>query len=273
MPDDLALAQQAALTGAAVALRHQARVAALRPHLKDDGSVVTEADIAVEEEVRRVLLAGRPDDAFLGEETGELGTGSRRWILDGIDGTGLFLRSDDRWQSLIALEVDGRLAVGVAVVPAQHRIWYAARGRGAFSADVEDGRLVRTRELRVAAPGGGLEACALGVVPPAEMIPARYRAPVAALTARAAATPWSSHAALLVASGELDLAVQVGGQIWDHAPLALIVEEAGGSVGGLGGLGGSGGGAGERSHPMTGVAVFAADEATRRAAHSVLGSG
>ncbi|MGW0537941.1 inositol monophosphatase family protein [Streptomyces sp. NPDC003032] len=263
MLDDLALAQRAALAGAAVALRHQVAAAALSQHLKSDGSVVTEADIAVEEEVRRVLLAGRPDDAFLGEETGRLGAGARRWILDGIDGTGLFLRGDDRWQSLIALEEDGRPTVGVAIIPAQGKIWYAARGRGAFCADVEDGRLVRARALRVAAPGSVLQACSLGVVPPAEMIPARYRDPIAALTARATAAPWSAHAALLVASGELDLAVQVGGQIWDHAPLALIVQEAGGSVGGDR----------EQSHPMTGVAVFAADEATRRAAHTALGMG
>lgn len=262
MSDDLVLAQRAALAGAAVALRHHARAAALSQHLKSDGSVVTEADVAVEEEVRRVLRAARPGDAFLGEETGESGTGSRRWILDGIDGTGLFLRGDDRWQSLIALEEDGRLTVGVAVVPAQGRIWYAARGQGAYSADVEDGRLVRERALRVAAPGPGRPR-ALGVVPPPDMIPARYREPVAALTALAAPAPWPAHAALLVASGELDLAVQVGGQIWDHAPLALIVQEAGGSVGGAGG----------RPHPMTGTAVFAADDAIRGAAHAALGLG
>ncbi|MFE5338974.1 hypothetical protein ACFQ80_02045 [Isoptericola sp. NPDC056578] len=31
---------------------------------------MTEADLAVEERVRAVLLAAGPDDAFLGEETG-----------------------------------------------------------------------------------------------------------------------------------------------------------------------------------------------------------
>ncbi|CAM5548367.1 hypothetical protein SALBM135S_00958 [Streptomyces alboniger] len=115
----------------------------------------------------------------------------------------------------------------------------------------------------MAVPASGLAACALGVVPPPEMIPARHQPSVAALTARATAVPWSAHAALLVASGELDVAVQVGGQIWDHAPLALIVQEAGGSVGGEDG----------RSHPMSGTAVFAADDATRRAAHAALRRG
>ncbi|MFE5307640.1 hypothetical protein [Isoptericola sp. NPDC056605] len=32
---------------------------------------MTEADLAVEERVRAVLVAARPDDAFLGEETSE----------------------------------------------------------------------------------------------------------------------------------------------------------------------------------------------------------
>lgn len=260
MLDDLALAQRAALAGAAVGLRYFDRVPTLTQQQKADGSVVTEADLAVEEQVRRVLLAERPADAFLGEETGERGTGRRRWILDGIDGTLVFVQGDDRWQSLVALEEDGRVVVGVAIVPAQQRIWYAVRGQGAFTADVEDGRLVRERRLRVGEPPSTLAECTVGVLPPLELIPAAFRAQVDRLTDKAVVTDWSVHAALLVASGELDLAVQVGGKIWDYAPLSLIVEEAGGSF------------AGDRGqpHPVTGTAVFAGGTGTQLAARAAL---
>ena len=74
---DLALAQRAALAGAELSLRYFARVSQLEQDLKADGTIVTEADRAVEEEVRRILLEARPDDACLGEETGASGSGRR----------------------------------------------------------------------------------------------------------------------------------------------------------------------------------------------------
>ncbi|WP_326826886.1 inositol monophosphatase family protein [Streptosporangium sp. NBC_01756] len=241
-------------------MRYFARVQELPHEQKVDGSVVTEADLAVEEEVRRVLLTERPRDAFLGEETGELGDERRRWILDGIDGTLVFVQGDDRWQTLIALEEDGQVVVGVAIVPAQRRIWYAARNQGAFVADVVNGRITGRRRLQVGEPSSGLEACRVGVLPPIEMIPARYRAEVDRLANAAVVSDWSVHGALLVASGELDMAVQVGGKVWDYAPLSLIVTEAGGCFSGDRG----------QHHPVTGTAVFSRDERVHKAACELL---
>ncbi|MVN89327.1 hypothetical protein GO986_21565 [Deinococcus sp. HMF7620] len=48
------------------------------------------------------------------------------------------------------------------------------------------------------------------------------------LAGRAQCADWSAHAALLVAAGQLDLAIQLGGQVWDYVALGLIVQEAGG---------------------------------------------
>ncbi|MFC8600580.1 inositol monophosphatase family protein [Isoptericola sp. NPDC057191] len=259
-PDDLSLALRAALAGAARGMAYFAQVQDLARDRKVDGSVVTEADLAVEQEVRRVLLAGRPDDAFLGEETGELGTGRRRWILDGIDGTLVFVEGDDRWQTLVALEEDGEVTVGVAIVPAQGQVWYAARGRGAFVADVVDGVVTAERPLRVGAPPATLRSARTAVLPPVEMVPDRYRAEVDRVAGVVEVTGWRVHGALLVAAGELDLAVQVGGKVWDYAPLSLIVTEAGGTFGGDDG----------QPHPVTGTGVFAGDAATAAAACGVL---
>ena len=74
---------------------------------KGDGSPVTEADLAVEEALLRMLAAERPDDHVLSEERGVIGgTGTRRWLLDPIDGTSYFLDGSSAWGSHIALEVD-----------------------------------------------------------------------------------------------------------------------------------------------------------------------
>ncbi len=56
--------------------------------LKSDGSIVTEADRAVERLIRAQLGQHRAADALLGEEYGRLGDSNRTWIIDPIDGWG-----------------------------------------------------------------------------------------------------------------------------------------------------------------------------------------
>jgi histidinol-phosphatase len=70
------------------------------------------------------------------------------------------------------------------------------------------------------------------------------------------ALPWPIHPGLMVARGDLDLAVQTGGQIWDFASTSLIVREAGGSYSGVDG----------RLEPGPGASVYARSDALRRAA-------
>jgi histidinol-phosphatase len=78
---------------------------------KDDGSPVTEADLAAEKAIRETIEAAFPEDAILGEEFGEkagqdTGKGRRRWIIDPIDGTIAFSRGIPLFTTLIALLVD-----------------------------------------------------------------------------------------------------------------------------------------------------------------------
>lgn len=233
MDDDLLLARRAALAGAAVGLRYFAALAVLPQEVKSDGSVVTEADRAVEAAIREVLAEERPRDAILGEEAGQTGEASRRWLVDPIDGTALFVAGDDRWLVLVALEEDGKIVVGVAAVPAQGRIWWARRGGGAFEADL-DGQ----HERRVSVGHDGpdnLAGSRIGVVPALDAISPDERERIAPLTAVASPTPWRRHPALLVATGDLDLAIQVRGQVWDYGATSILVEEAGGRFGGLDG--------------------------------------
>ncbi len=63
------------------------RSTTLQIDTKLDGSIVTQVDKAVETEMHRIVHAEHPTDSFLGEEIGPSGSGPRRWIFDGIDGT------------------------------------------------------------------------------------------------------------------------------------------------------------------------------------------
>ncbi|MFI7540552.1 inositol monophosphatase family protein [Actinoplanes sp. NPDC049599] len=260
MQSDLDLARTAALAGADVALRYFADLAALPRERKADGSVVTAADRATEAAIRAVLAAARPHDAILGEEDGETGAGARRWIIDPIDGTAQFVAGDDRWLVLVALEEAGAVVAAVAAVPAQRRVWWARRGGGAFEGPLDGTAATRIHVTDRSTPLAGSR---LGVIPVAPNLYPSDLAVSAPLSAVAAAVEWDVHAALLVANGSLDLALQTRGELWDFAATSLIVTEAGGCYGGADGIRG----------PRAGVSLFAADRTLWTAAHDVLWPG
>jgi histidinol-phosphatase len=251
--DDLQLARRAASAGAAVGQRYFAALAGLPRELKADGSVVTAADRAVEAAIREVVEAARPGDAILGEEGGQTGggTGGRRWIIDPIDGTALFVAGDDRWLVLIALEEAGEIVAAVAAVPAQDRTWWARRGAGAYEAAYGE------PERRIAVAVGRTDDLAASRLAVLDIEP-KMAEPLLAVVP---GLPWDVHPALMVARGDLDLALQTNGQVWDFAATSLIVEEAGGSYRGLDG----------RRSPSAGPSLYARSDALGAAALDVLG--
>src|SRR5205823_6928064 len=129
---ELAFALELADAAAAIALP-RFRAVDLVVETKPDLTPVTEADRAVERELRRRIEKERPGHAVVGEELGATGEGARRWILDPIDGTKNYVRGIPVWASLVALERDGEMAVGVVSAPALGRRWWAARGQGAYA--------------------------------------------------------------------------------------------------------------------------------------------
>ena len=111
------------------------RAADLRVETKADLTPVTDADRAVERALRERVAAERPGEGVFGEEEGDAGAASSRarWIVDPIDGTRNFSRGIPVWATLLALERDGELVLGVVSAPALARRWWAARGTGAFA--------------------------------------------------------------------------------------------------------------------------------------------
>jgi len=119
MPQDLAalaaLAERAVDAARAEILPRFRRVGV---ETKADGSPVTEADRAAEQAMRRVLQAGDPGAAILGEEFGgETGRGAT-WVIDPIDGTIAFSRGIPLFSTLLARLEDGVPVLGVVDLPA-----------------------------------------------------------------------------------------------------------------------------------------------------------
>jgi histidinol-phosphatase len=187
---------------------------------KPDLTPVTEADRAVETELRRILAEERPDDAVLGEEQGAAaGTSARRWIVDPIDGTRNYARGIPVWGTLVALENHGVVAVGVVSAPALARRWWAARGGGAFA----DGEAIRVSAV------ASVEEAVLSFAVEQAVPQLAQRA----WHARGLGDFWAH---MLVAEGAVDGAMDaVGVSEWDLAAVQVIVEEAGGRFSDFGG--------------------------------------
>ncbi|HEX2303742.1 MAG TPA: inositol monophosphatase family protein [Gaiella sp.] len=212
MSADLDLALRLADTADAVALaRFRARD--LVVETKPDRTPVTEADRAVEAELRSILGVERRRDAILGEEGGPSGSGRRRWIVDPIDGTRNYSRGIPVWASLIALEEGGDVVLGVVSAPALHRRWWAERGGGTHAG----GDRVHVSAVR--RPEDAVLSFALEQPLPGLATRAWH--------ARGYGDFWSH---MLVAEGAIDGAIDaIGVSVWDLAAVQVIVEEAGGT--------------------------------------------
>jgi len=226
MSADLALAHELADAADAISLRSFRTGLAVEQ--KPDLTPVTEADRAVEAELRLLLSRARPEDAILGEEQGPTGSGPRRWLVDPIDGTRNFSRGIPVWSTLVALETDGRVRLGVVSAPALGRRWWAERGTGAFA----DGERVHVSEV------ARVEDAVLSFALPDQLPELARRA----WHARGFGDFWAH---MLVAEGAVDVALDVGVAEWDVAAVQVIVEEAGGRYSDFAG----------KSHLNTGTAI------------------
>jgi histidinol-phosphatase len=197
----------------------------LRVETKPDLTPVTDADRAVEEQVRNVLRRSRPRDAVFGEEFGKTGIGPRCWVVDPIDGTKSYVRGVPVWATLIALMMGDEPVAGVASAPALGRRWWAARGSGAWTGrsltkasrcQVSGVTRLKDASFSYSSITGWEERGALGGF--LDLARSVWRT-------RAYGDFWSY---MLVAEGAVDVAAEPEVSLWDLAALQVIVQEAGG---------------------------------------------
>ncbi|MFB6208953.1 MAG: inositol monophosphatase [Candidatus Nanohaloarchaea archaeon] len=102
---------------------------------KEDGSVVTEADIESQEKIVETIREEFPEDGFLGEEENLEPDGEDRvWIIDPIDGTFNFDSGFGFYCVSIALEIDGEIVLGVVHLPesSMDRTYLGVENEGAY---------------------------------------------------------------------------------------------------------------------------------------------
>jgi myo-inositol-1(or 4)-monophosphatase len=189
-------------------------------------NLVTEMDARAEALIVDRLLAAFPDDAVLAEERGaQAGRSGRRWIIDPVDGTTNYAHGLPLYCVSIALEVAGRVELGVAYDPSHGELFVAERGAGAFC---NDARLsvssAATLERSLLATGFPYDV---------RTNPDNNVKEYTAFSMRAQGVRRLGSAVLYlawVAAGRFDGYWELRLGAWDVAAAGLMVEEAGGRL-------------------------------------------
>lgn len=200
---------------------------------KGPRDLVTEADLASQREIRRLLLGAFPDHAFIGEESSaeerQAAGAGMRWIVDPLDGTSNYVHGFPAYCVSIGLACGDDLLVAAIYDPVHDELFTAKRGGGAACND---------RPIRVA-PQADPAAALVAVSFPAHV--ARQSQAVADFLAIVPHV----HAVRRTGSTAINLAYLACGRLdafwvrriacWDVAAGLLIAREAGAVIGSFAG--------------------------------------
>lgn len=189
--------------------------------VKENGTPVTNADKKTEEFIRAELTKSFPEHGILGEEFGEQRADSDFvWTIDPIDGTRSFMRGIPLFGTLLALIHKGDPVIGIMVLPALNETYLASKGMGTFC---NGSRLhvSATKSLENAFVSSGDVSCFEAIGKSNYQKALMEKADVAR-----GYTDCFSHA--MVMRGALDAMIDPVVSPWDVAPLACLIEEAGG---------------------------------------------
>jgi histidinol-phosphatase len=199
---------------------------------KPDRTFVTQADQAIERAIRDRIIAAFPSHGLVGEEYGiERGAGRVSWYIDPIDGTHNFMRGVPLFGTLLGVERDGEVVVGVVSAPALGSRWYARRGGGAWAVDALGPAAGVPRQIGVSRVSTLFDAQILHASA-AEIAASRLAPGFQGLVQdvwrdRGFGDFWGY---VLVAEGAAEAMIEVGPQSWDLAAPSIVVEEAGGRL-------------------------------------------
>jgi myo-inositol-1(or 4)-monophosphatase len=198
----------------------------LQVHTKGRFDYVTEADLAVQETIVRLIHDRYPAHDILAEEEGLAPQrNATRWIVDPLDGTTNFIHGFPVFAVSIALEHNGDVELGAVYDPCRDELFLAERGVGAT---------LNGEPLRVSSRKQAEEALVATAFPWRQRaILARYLEAFTRIFNRVSDLRRTGSAALdlaYVASGRCDGFWEVGLKPWDIAAGHLLVLEAGGRI-------------------------------------------
>ncbi len=194
--------------------------------LKDDGSVLTEADLAMQERMHEELAADWPEYNFLSEEmTREqqqavlMPSDKSFWCLDPLDGTSNYSVGIPYFASSLALIEKGQVTLGVVYDPVREECFSVIKGQGAWL----NGERISLREQE------HLLQASMAIVD-FKRLPSELAASLASHPPYKSQRSFGSVALdwCWMAMGRAHVYLHGQQNIWDYAAGQLVFEEAGG---------------------------------------------
>lgn len=209
----------------------------LQASRKGFGNFVTTADRRSEEILIDALAHARPEYDILTEESGSIRAEQHRsrfdqnggycWIIDPLDGTTNFWHGVPHFAISVAIEHNGNILAGVVFNPLTSELYWAEQGQGAFL-NKQRIRVSGRREMETALLATG-SAFGMRGVPGA----AQCLQEIASKVGSSRHLGATSLDLAFVASGRLDAFFEADLPLWDRAAGQVLVQEAGGVVGGI----------------------------------------
>ena len=234
MSEYITVCEEAARAGGAVLLD---RIGQVEVCEKGPADLVTEADLASQEVIRRIILEAFPDHGVLGEEDDHQAPADPdppefRWLVDPLDGTTNYVHGVPHYSVSVALERAGELLAATVYDPVSGECFTATAGGGAFLGGQKRGqkRAQKLRTSRVATLSESL--AAVGFPPNVGLDSPDLKVFLKAVTQCQAIRRTGSAALNLcyLAAGRFDVVWSLSTRIWDVAAGVLLIREAGGLV-------------------------------------------
>ena len=188
---------------------------------KPDATPVTLADMEIETRLRDEIAREFPTHGILGEEHDSVNLSAEWvWVLDPIDGTKAFTCGKPQFGTLVALTRGGAPVIGVIDQPITEERWVGVKGSGAR---------FNGAPMRVSAKRKPLSETILLITAPEQFAGAGADAFARLKTAcKGVYYGGDCYNYALIASGHVDLVVEMGLKIVDFAALVNPIVEAGG---------------------------------------------
>ena len=189
----------------------------IQSQLKTDRTVVTEADFAADQYIRKRIGENFPKDGILSEEAGTIFPPDKStvWVIDPLDGTTNFSLGLHYWGISIARIVNGYPDLGVLFFPLLNELFTASKGKGAYLNRIQ----LKVKPPNPAQPTSFFSCCSRAFR--FYKIDIKYKTRILGSAAYGLAT---------VARGSSILAFEVTPKIWDFSASWLITQEAGGLI-------------------------------------------
>ena len=209
-----------------ILLDYHNRLHTLQIRAKGRFDYVTEADLAAQDAIVKLIRSRHPEHAILAEEdNGSPGDNASRWLVDPLDGTTNFIHGFPIFAVSVALEYDNSIVLGAIYDPCRRELFLAQKGQGATLNDrpIQISKRQRVDEALVATAFPWREKSVLS----------RYMEGFTRVFSRVSDVRRSGSAALdlaYVACGRCEGFWELGLSPWDIAAGHLLVLEAGGCI-------------------------------------------